>query len=208
MSIDELTEWSSRASVRQTRTYLHETHDQKLERSSLIMSTKQEHQTLAPVTEEEATSYGYGPFHRSRYGICRRSWRAGPCNKFADCTNCSELLACKGDKIALAAIKGDRDNMVRTFEAARVAIQNGERSASLWMQKATPQIQRLDELVGIMENPDIPDGTPIALTGTDFNHESLIVQDQAAKAGVELLDREKLALEFGGDLIECLKMLV
>lgn len=208
MSIEELTEWSSRASVRQTRTYLHETHEQKLERSSLIMNTMQEHQTLAPVTEEEAASYGYGPFHRSRYGICRRSWRAGPCNKFADCTNCSELLACKGDKIALVAIKGDRDNMVRTFEAARVAIHNGERSASLWMQKATPQIQRLNELVGIMENPDIPDGTPIALTGTDFNHESLIIQDQAVKAGVELLNKEKLALEYGDDLIECLKTLI
>ncbi|WP_060764694.1 hypothetical protein, partial [Pseudomonas fluorescens] len=114
VSIEEITEWSSRASKQQTRTYLNESAEEKLEKASRIMQTKQEHETLQPVSEEEAASYGQGPYHRSRYGICRRSWRAGPCIKFADCTNCSELLACKGDKIALETIKNDRDNMIRT----------------------------------------------------------------------------------------------
>jgi hypothetical protein len=172
------------------------------------MQTKQEHETLQPVSEDEAASYGQGPYHRSRYGICRRSWRAGPCIKFADCTNCSELLACKGDKIALETIKNDRDNMIRTRDAAQRAIDAGERSASLWIEKATPQIQRLIALVDVMENPNIPDGSPIQVTGTDFNHESLIVGEKAKKAGVELLQTEQLALEYGQDLVDCLGMLI
>lgn len=207
VSIEEITEWSSRASKQQTRTYLHETAEQKLEKASTIMQTKQEHETLQPVTEDEAASYGQGPYHRSRYGICRRNWRAGPCIKFADCTNCSELLACKGDKIALETIKNDRDNMIRTNDAAQRAIDAGERSASLWIEKATPQIQRLIALVDVMENPDIPDGSPIQVTGTDFNHEALIVGEKAAKAGVELLQKEQIALEYGQDLVDCLEML-
>ncbi|WP_230851659.1 hypothetical protein [Pseudomonas savastanoi] len=175
---------------------------------------------MSPVTEEEATSFGSGPYHRSRYGICRRSWAVGPCNKFADCTNCSELLACKGDRIALEAIKADRDNMIRTRDAAQRAIDSGERSASLWLEKAKPQIYRLVELVNIMENPDIPDGSAILLTGTDFNHESQLVAEKASQAGVELLDnnqlaigvelvsKEQLARDYGQDLVDCLEMLL
>ena len=172
------------------------------------MQTKQEHETLPSVSVDEAANYGHGPYHRSRYGICRRSWRAGPCIKFADCTNCSELLACKGDKIALAAVKNDRDNMMRTWEAAQRAIETGEQSASLWIEKATPQIQRLIELVNIMEDPSIPDGSPIQLIGTDFNHQAQIVEENAKKAGVELLDKEQLALEYGQELVEYLELLV
>ncbi|MCK9701866.1 integrase [Pseudomonas syringae pv. syringae] len=220
MSAEAITEWSTRASVQQTRTYLHESDEQKRDRASKIMGTKQEHHTLSPVTEEEATSFGSGPYHRSRYGICRRSWAVGPCNKFADCTNCSELLACKGDRIALEAIKADRDNMIRTRDAAQRAIDSGERSASLWLEKAKPQIYRLVELVNIMENPDIPDGSAILLTGTDFNHESQLVAEKASQAGVELLDnnqlaigvelvsKEQLARDYGQDLVDCLEMLL
>ncbi|KWV69179.1 hypothetical protein PFLmoz3_06295 [Pseudomonas fluorescens] len=58
-----------------------------------------------------------------------------------------------------------------------------------------------------MENPDIPDGSPIQVTGTDFNHEALIVGEKAAKAGVELLQKEQIALEYGQDLVDCLEML-
>jgi hypothetical protein len=207
MSIEAITEWSSRASVQQSRTYLHETPEQIRDRASTLHGHKQEHQHLIPVTEVEAESYGAGPYHRSRYGICRRSWRAGPCIKFADCTNCSELLACKGDKIALETIKADLNHMQRTREAAERAIASGERSGGLWLAKAEPQIARLMGLVNIMENPEIPDGSPIQVKGTDFSHESVLVAEKAEKAGVELLDREQLAIEYGQDLIDCLDML-
>jgi len=148
-----------------------------------------------------------GPYHRSRYGICRRNWRVGPCIKFADCTNCSELLACKGDKIALEAIKDDLRHMLSTREAAERAISSGERSGGLWLAKAEPQIARLVELVKIMENPDIPDGSPIQVKGTDFSHESELVAKKVEEAGVELLDKQQLVIEYGQDLIECLNML-
>lgn len=208
MSIEAITEWSTRASVQQSRTYLHETPEQIRDRAATLHGNKQEHQHRAPVTKEEAQSYGMGPYHRSRYGICRRSWRAGPCIKFADCTNCSELLACKGDKVALGAVKDDLDHMLRTRDAAKQAVFSGERSGGLWLAKAQPQITRLIELVNIMENPDIPDGSPIQVKGTDFSHESVLVAEKAQEAGVELLDKQQLAIEYGQDLVDCLEMLV
>ncbi|WP_027615065.1 MULTISPECIES: integrase [unclassified Pseudomonas] len=206
--IEQITEWSSRATVRQTPTYLHESAEQRLVKAVAIEDPEKVQQILDPVTEEEAAAYGHGPFHRSRYGICRRSWRLGPCNKFADCTNCSELVACKGDKIALKAVKTDRDNMAGTYEAAMQAVEAGERSASLWIDKARPQISRLTEFVNVLENPQIPDGTPIQLLGTDFSHEKVMVEQKAIENGVELLDRAKLGAEYGEDLLDMLDLLL
>ncbi|SNB62938.1 hypothetical protein SAMN02745900_01025 [Pseudomonas sp. URIL14HWK12:I8] len=207
VSIETITEWSSRASIQQTRTYLHEPPEQSRNRAAVIHGTKQEHQPQPPITEEEADNYGRGPYHRSKYGICRRSWRAGPCIKFADCTNCSELLACKGDKIALEAIKSDLENMQRTRDAAERAVSAGERSGGMWLAKAEPQIIRLTELIRVLENPEIPDGSPIQIQGTDFSHESTLIREKAQESGIELLDKDRLAIEFGQDLIDCLNML-
>jgi len=208
VTVKEITEWSSRASKRQTHTYLHETAEQKLERASLLMDTKQEHENLQPVSEEEAAEYGQGPYHRSRYGICRRSWRAGPCIKFADCINCSELLACKGDRVALETIKNDLANISSTRAAALKAIDAGERSASLWLEKSQHQEQRLIALVDVMENPEIPDGSPIQMTGSDFSHEARLVGTKAKEAGVELLQKEQVVRDHGKNLLECLEMLL
>lgn len=207
VSVNMLSEWSSRATTWQTRTYLHDDPAKAASKGATLLGKNQAQEPQKPVTNEEAALYGQGPFHRSRYGICRRSWRAGPCNKFADCLNCSELLMCKGDKLAAEIIKLDRDNLARTYTAAQVAITKGERAASRWVEKAGPQIERLDQLLAILHNPDIPDGSPIEMAGEDFSHEKVIVSEKAEAAGVKLLDRSELGITFGDDLLACLDLL-
>lgn len=207
VSMDMLTEWSSRASTRQTRTYLHDDPAKAASKGAAVLGTTQEQEPQKPVTNEETELYSQGPFHRSRYGICRRSWRAGPCNKFADCLNCSELLMCKGDKIAAEIIQRDRDNLMQTFTAAQKAIANGERAASRWTEKAGPQIERLDQLLAILNNPQIPDDSPIQVAGEDFSHEKVIVSDKAKAAGVQLLDRNEFGITYGEELLACLDLL-
>lgn len=208
VSVNMLTEWSSRATTRQTLTYLHDDPVKAAAKLAIVLGTTQEQEHQKPVTNKEAELYGQGPFHRSRYGICRRSWRAGPCNKFADCLNCSELLMCKGDKLSAEIIKQDRDNLVKTHTAAQQAIANGERAASRWTEKAEPMIGRLDQLLAILNNPQIPDGSPIQITRQDFSHEMIIVSEKAKAAGVQLLDRNKLGITYGEDLLACLDLLL
>jgi hypothetical protein len=207
LSVEMLTEWSSRASTRQTRTYLNDDPIKSAAMGAKVLGTTQEQEPLSPVTDKESELYGNGPFHRSRYGICRRSWRAGPCNKFADCLNCSELLMCKGDKIAAEIIQLDRDNLIRTYTAAQRAIAEGERAASRWTEKAGPQIERLNQLLVILNNPEIPDGSPIEIAGEDFSHEKVIVSEKAKATGVKLLDKKDLRITYGDDLLACLELL-
>lgn len=207
ISVEMLTEWSSRASCTQTRTYLHDDTAKAAAKGAAALGTTQEQEPKNPITQDESEAYRQGPFHRSRYGICCRSWRAGPCNKFADCLNCSELLICKGDRVAAEIIATDRNNLVQTYTAAQQAIANGERSASRWTEKAGPQIERLDQLLSILNNPQIPDGSPIQIAGEDFSHERVIVSEKAKAAGVQLLDRKALGLTYGEELLACLDLL-
>ena len=207
VSIDTITAWSSRASSKQTLTYLNDDPTEAAAKGAALLKLHDQQAPKSPVLDEEADLRSQGPFHRSRYGLCRRSWRAGPCNRFADCLNCSELLMCKGDKLAVDTIEKDREYLVRTYTAAQQAINNGERSVSRWTNVAGPQIQRLDQLLSILNNDRIPDGSPIEMAGTDFSHESTLLEGKAAKAGVNLLDRGSLAIEYGSELINCLDLL-
>ncbi|WP_338513499.1 integrase [Pseudomonas poae] len=207
ISVEMLTEWSGRATTRQTRTYLHDDPVNAAAKGAAMLGTKQVQVPKKPVTNAEADLYNQGPFHRSRYGICRRSWRAGPCNKFADCLNCSELLMCKGDSLAAEIIKQDRENLVRTYTAAQQAIAKGERAASRWTEKTGPQIERLDQLLAILHDPAIPDGSPVEMAGEDFSHEKVIVSEKAEAAGVRLLDRSELGITYGDDLLACLELI-
>lgn len=207
VTLDILTEWSSRATSKQTRTYLHDDPAQAAVRGAVLLGTFQKQSPKKPIYQEESELYRQGPYHRSRYGVCCRSWRAGPCNKFADCLNCSELLMCKGDKIAAEIIATDRNNLSETYTAALQAIENGERAASRWTEMAGPQIERLDQLLAILNDPQIPDGSPIQIAGEDFSHEKTIVSEKAKAARVQLMDKRELGLTYGEELLACLNLL-
>ena len=117
VSIDVITAWSNRSSTRQTLTYLDNDQGEAAVAAASLIGYEVEQSTKAPVTSEEAEIYGQGPIHRSRYGLCRRSWRVGPCNKFADCLNCSEVLICKGDRFAAAVIAAEREELAKTYHS-------------------------------------------------------------------------------------------
>ncbi|MEG3081187.1 hypothetical protein R3F64_15075 [Halomonas sp. 5021] len=62
-----------------------------------------------------------------------------------------------------------------------MAVENGERVATRWMQVVEPQIGRLTQLLNILNDERIPDGSPIELAdSSDFSHEQVLIDDKAA----------------------------
>ncbi len=204
LTVDVITAWSNRSSFQQTLTYLDNDRGEAAAAATSLLGEEIEQSPKDPITNEEAQIYAGGPIHRSRYGLCRRTWRMGPCNKFGDCLNCSELLMCKGDTVAARVIAQDRDNLAMTYNAALDAIQRVERSATRWLKVAQPQVERLGQLLAILNDPDIEDGTPVEIAGTDFSHEGTLISEKASKAGIKFLDRSKLVRNYGNDLLACL----
>lgn len=182
VEIETITKWSGRASIRQTRDYIHQDPMRKAEMYGAGVIP------VADIPPEPITAAQYsildkGPIITTRYGICTHAWTVSPCQKSGDCLNCSELLHCKGHKNSLTAVKVERDQVAENLAATVKEIEAGNRPATRWVETHSRYLERLNQIVAMHESPDIPDGSPVQMVGKDFTHAQRILinkQPQAA----------------------------
>jgi hypothetical protein len=84
----------------------------------------------------------------------------------------------KGDKEKLRRIKLRLLEIENQFEASETAINEGFAGADRWHEYHKNTINHLRELVRILENPDIPDGSQIKLS----NNKSFSILKRAVNA--------------------------
>ncbi|WP_247841547.1 hypothetical protein [Pseudomonas sp. MWU12-3103b] len=203
VAIERITAWSGRASVQQSRTYMHKDPKRTAREigDRLIPVTDTTH---TPITEQEYSILGKGPHITTRYGICTHPWTVSACEKAADCLNCSELLHCKGHKNSLKAVERERAHVAENLEAALKEIEAGNRAATRWVDRHQLYLVRLDEIVAMHKNPAIPDGSPVQMVGHDFTHAKRILTTKHP----ELLESSGLSDVYSDDLLSCLKELM
>jgi hypothetical protein len=208
IQVELISEWSSRASVAQTFVYVDDSHYLETKaRAREIVPALNERKYLPPV-EDGIDNISNGPYQRTIYGLCLRSWPAGPCNKTFDCLNCSELLMCKGDKVALETVIEERKNLQITYNSAQKALESGERTATRWLKIARPNLDKLIQLEEILTSRDIPEGSPIRVTGcNDFSPEQAILQERVKGAGLELFDKSSLRGSLSSQILKELEQL-
>lgn len=202
-SIEFITHWSGRASVKQTRDYIHQ--DPKREARKLSESLI----PVADVTPEPITAAEYdirnkGPIIVTRYGICMHAWTTSACQKSGDCLNCSDLLHCKGHKNSLQAVKVERDHVAENLDATLKEIEAGNRPATRWVETHTRYLERLNQIVAMHENPDIPDGSPVQMVGKDFTHAKRILAKKHPQLDKDSVVTEILDEIYDDDLRLCL----
>ncbi|ALI04098.1 hypothetical protein C1Y08_01145 [Pseudomonas sp. FW306-02-F02-AA] len=202
-SIEFITHWSGRASVKQTRDYIHQ--DPKREARKLSDSLI----PVADVTPEPITAAEYdirdkGPIIATRYGICMHAWTTSACQKSGDCLNCSDLLHCKGHKNSLQAVKVERDHVAENLGATLKEIEAGNRPATRWVETHTFYLERLNQIVTMHENPDIPDGSPMQMVGKDFTHAKRILAKKQPQLDKDSVVRDILDNIYDDDLRLCL----
>lgn len=181
-SIETITSWSGRASVKQTRDYIHQDplHKARKYAGHIIPVVDV---TPEPITAAEYDVRNKGPIITTRYGICTHPWTSSPCQKSGDCLNCSELLHCKGHKNSLAAVKVERDQVAENLAATIKEIEANNRPATRWVDTHTRYLERLNQIVAMHENPDIPDGSPVQMVGKDFTHaQRILINKQPQEA--------------------------
>lgn len=204
--VDLITQWSTRASSTQTRIYMHQ--NQKREAQKFVEQLN----TLPPPAHKPITDSEYklmekGPIITTRYGICSHDYTLTPCQKHADCLNCSELLMCKGHTRSIDAIKQERNWIADNLNAAKIKIDAGERVASRWYDSHIHNLTRLDQLLKIMTDPSIENGSPIQMRGKDFNHENRIIHKKTSHTQYTIHDLKKIGIDYGEELVDCLRML-
>lgn len=203
IGIDRITDWSTRASVGQSRVYMHKDPDRSARQLGDAMIPVVDVNPV-PVTAADYDIRDKGPMITTRYGICVHPWTIDPCQKAADCLNCSELVHCKGHKKSLAAVERERDMVAENLGATLKEIEAGNRPATRWVDSHTRYLERLNAIVAMHKDPNLPDGSPVQMAGKDFTHAKRIM----ASKHPETVASDAFSIEYSDDLMSCLKSLM
>ncbi|MCO5101902.1 MAG: hypothetical protein M9885_13590 [Burkholderiaceae bacterium] len=165
--------WSGRADVGQNKAYDHVTPDR-------IMSNVRELATVASplfggdldtprirvvARRDEAGHLVTGSAHITDYGFCTHDYAMSPCQLYADCLNCNELVCVKGDLVKTENIRRLRDQTEAMLRQAEEAEQCETYGASRWVAHQRQTLAHCNQLLAILENSAVPEGATIRLAG-------------------------------------------
>lgn len=211
LSEEEIARWAGRADVKQNRTYNHVTELEQVERLEQYQLDSAHDYGMdlihhEPVTRAEFELMPKGAAHTTMYGFCVHDFVMSPCGKLRDCTNCEEHICVKKQDDRKERIEKHRDNVKLQLDAANEAVQQGLFGADRWLEHHQISMARLDELVGVLNDPNITDGALIKLKNENsFSHLKRVLQSK--KATMIATDRDEsnavvddLLLMLGGDV--------
>ncbi|QZP26315.1 integrase [Pseudomonas mosselii] len=162
----DIAKWSGRANIHQNAVYNHMSDDEYVElaRNAGVGGILDKIQASMPVTYADLETVGDGIAHVTEYGFCVHDYSMLPCQKHRDCLNCTEQVCVKGDVTKLDRLRQQRSLTHMQLEKAEAADTSGTYGADRWSQHQIKTLERLDQLIQILESPDLPDGTAIRLS--------------------------------------------
>lgn len=122
----------------------------------------------------------------TEYGYCVHDYTISPCEKYRDCVNCTEQVCIKGDDAKMNRIQERLTKSEHLLSLAEAAEETRDIGADRWYQYHKKTVARLQELLTILENPAIDDGTQIKLAGNDFSQFRRV----AEKKSIELVENK------------------
>lgn len=168
----DIARWSGRADITQNPTYNHMGHDELVGLAREAGVGKEEAPSgliakiavNAPVTMADLQAIGDAIAHVTPLGFCVHDYSMLPCQKCRDCLNCTEHVCVKGDLVKLQRMREQRALIKQQLERARAEDTAGTFGADRWSQHHLQSYERLDQMIALMESPDLKDGDVIRLT--------------------------------------------
>lgn len=162
----DIAKCSGRANVHQNSTYNHMTDEEYVERAreAGVGGTLDKIKANKPVTYSDLNAAGVGIAHVTLYGFCIHDFSMLPCQRHRDCLNCTEQVCVKGDVHKLERLKAQRDLIRGQLSKAQSANEDGVYGADRWSQHQIKTLERVDQLIEILDSTDVPDGTVVRLS--------------------------------------------
>ena len=169
MSQDVIARWSGRVDVSQNRVYNHMSTEEKAAEidsytprlpamsEKLLASLK----TNTPISMRDLGDESDRIVHLTEFGVCIHDYAQEPCAKFNNCLTCGEHVCVKGDETKLANLKDEREYLRSGLEAFQREADEGTYGANTWLLTTMEKMERCDQLIQMLENPDIEDGALI-----------------------------------------------
>lgn len=169
---EEVAQWSGRKRVNQNTTYNHQSDRDVIARlrDALGDPTK----SIGPfanidnrffIRREEFASIKLITAHTTEFGYCVHDYVQSPCQVHQDCMHCNEQVCIKGDVRAEENLRKTRAELSRLQEEARVALSEDALGSAEWFAYQTKTLERIDQLISILDDPEVPLGAVIQLSG-------------------------------------------
>lgn len=186
--------WAMRSDPTHNRYYDHTTHEEygadfiedrerEIRSQEYAIKPKQQNtqiqvQVATPRTLQELNTKASLTAHTTEYGMCIISYLSESCTKYRDCINCNEHVCEKGDGDKCERIRERLKNEKRLLKMDNHAVDNGVQGALQWYERRKLTTERCEQLVTMLEDPSIEDGTLIKL----INVEDVSLLDRAMDA--------------------------
>lgn len=168
LSSAEIAIFSGRKDVKQNRSYDHMSSDEV--QAPISEAIKGGFTTnLVPagsrnlVNRTDFKAIGVVAAHTTEYGYCTHNFAAEPCQLYRDCINCEEQECLKGEKEKEANLRQLKDETEHLLGVARRALTDEEYGADSWVKHHSMTLERVNVLLGIMDDPTVPIGARIRL---------------------------------------------
>ena len=172
LSQAEIARWSGRVDVKQNRDYDHmsefelvdmlRSHDPLLRLDEPLQELVDEIAKKLPISREDFELLVIPTAHVTEYGYCVHDYVMSPCQRYRDCLNCSEQVCIKGDH-RISRLKHRLEATRLVMARAEAEIAEGVAGADRWYEIQKLTETRLSELVAIMDDQSVPNGTIIRL---------------------------------------------
>jgi hypothetical protein len=103
--------------------------------------------------------------HTTEYGYCIHDYTMLPCQLHRDCLNCTEQVCVKGEAAKEENLRQLVSETRALLASAESAKREGEAGANRWVDHQRLTLSRAEELVEILDDPEVPDGSAIQLRG-------------------------------------------
>jgi len=172
LSTAEIARWRGSKDARQNRAYdqrsefelvaMLREHDPALIRGKSELEIAEQIKMALPLTTAEFNALEKPTAHVTEFGFCIHDFVMSPCQRFRDCLNCTEQVCVKGDR----RLQGLREQLAlveEQLDAAKQGAAEGLYGADPWTLIQSQTRDRLINLIAIMADPSVPDGSLVRL---------------------------------------------
>ncbi|MFA0646702.1 integrase [Vibrio cyclitrophicus] len=194
MDGEQRAKWAMRSDPRHNRYYDHTTpeeygadfiddHEADLVSRGLMVNqasgiTQIQVQVATPRTLQELNTKAALTAHTNEFGMCVTSYMAEPCTKYRDCINCDQQVCVKGDDGKCDRIRKRLKDERKLLRMDKKAVDDGVQGALQFYERRKLTTERCEQLLTMMEDPNIEDGSLIKL----LNIEDVTQLDRAMDA--------------------------
>lgn len=181
LSSAEIAIFSGRKDVKQNRSYDHMSSEEVQAPISQALKAGFTSE-LEPVNalgrelmmRSEFRGLGLTAAHTTEFGWCRHNFASEPCQMYRDCINCQEQECVKGETHKEANLRQLKSETEYLLKQAKAALSDEEYGADAWVKHQTTTLERVNQMLSILEDPEVPRGARIRL---DISNAPLITTD-------------------------------